>query len=277
MRALPISALLAPALLLAGVAQAAEDVPYRPDGFLRTGYSDRQVAPDVWRVKGSSHASGGGVAVALYRAAELAMAAHVGEVRITSQKVRSQTMSRRSDHSIMAFTETATVTVRAVRTAADRTACDEQEARQCMTLPVAGLLARFGDRLGQPTARPGEDVARPVALVTYDPRQGGPAPWQVEAARRWPEPVTVPVRMTPDLALLLGRMAASHGDRTGAPRQPSSPAAAMPVTPAATLVATPVPLPTGLQPLAPAAPRLSAVERERARLRAAAATDGDAQ
>lgn len=271
MRAAPI---LAPALalvssaVLAAAAHASDDVQYRPDGFLRTGYSDRQVAPDVWRVKGSSHAAGGGVAVALYRAAELAMAAHADELRVTSQKVRSLTMTRRIGNEIVAFTETATVTVRAVRTDADRAACDEKDARQCMTLPVAGLLARFGDQVGRPAARPGEAPARPVALVTYNPRFG-PAPWQVEAARRWPEPVAIPVRPTPGLALLLGRMVSGTGR--------SAASAPIPVPFEATPARATRPVPIALRRPGPATPQLSAAEIERARLQAAAATDGDAR
>ncbi len=244
-------ALILPALIVAGSAHAA-DIDYRRYNFLHTGYSDKQLSPDVWRVKGSAHEMGGGIAVALYRAAELATAARVGEVRVTKQKVNELTISRRGG-GLVSFTETATVTVRFVREAADRTACDEQEAHRCLTLPVAGLLARYGDRVGRPTARLGEVPAAPITLVTYDRRQGAPAPWQVEAARRWPEPV----RITPGTMLLPGGLATST------------------VRAAAPVAAPRIPLPASL-PAAPVAPRLSAAEREAAMLRAASAADGDA-
>lgn len=254
-------ALLIPALLIAGAAQAA-DADYRHARFLGTGFSDKQIAPDVWRVKGSAHAEGDGVAVALYRAAELAVAARADEVRVVKQQVKRLTVSQRFGGGIISFTETATVTVRAVRTDADRAACEEAEPGRCMTLPVAGLLARYGDGLGQPAARPGEAPARPVTLVTYDRRWG------------WPAPVATPVRASPGLALLLGRLAASARERPAAAAPVAEPVAS-PLSTATATSAALVPLPAGLQRQGPAIPKLSPAEAERARLSAAAATDGD--
>lgn len=139
---------------------------YGAKGLLRTGYSDRQLGPDRWEVRGSSHDDGGSVPVALYHAAEIASAANVAEIRVLKQKVTSQWLVQRSSGATLALTEKTVVTVRAIRTDADRVACEMPDASRCLTLPVAGLLAAYGPRLGMPAARAGEAAAAPVVLAT---------------------------------------------------------------------------------------------------------------
>lgn len=159
-RSLPLAAALA-AICAPVTAQT-----YQPRGFLRTGYSDRQVAPDRWEVAASSHDEGGSVPAALYHAAEIAGAAGIAELRVVRQKVTTQRMIRRSSGTTIALTEKTQLTVRAIRGDADRAACEMPEARRCLTLPVAGLLAAYGPGLRMPAALPGQAVATPVLLTT---------------------------------------------------------------------------------------------------------------
>lgn len=152
---------LALALLLIAAAAPAQ-VEYQPDGLFRDGWSERALAPGRWEVKGTSGAHEGGVAVALYRAAELAQADGASELRVVKQQVRTTTTRTRSSHAEIGYHERATVTMRAVHGPADRTACDMPNPGKCMTLSVAGVMARFGPVLGR-AAPPG---AVPVAIVT---------------------------------------------------------------------------------------------------------------
>ena len=165
-------AFIAAALLCSVVAApAVAQGDYRHKGLLRTGYSDRQLGLGTWEVSASSHEEGGSIPLALYHAAEIAVANRVAELRIVKQKVRTERLYRRNG-GMIALNEKTTVTVRAVRTEADRTACEMPDAHRCLTLPVGGLLSAYGPSLRMPAARPGQTPAAPVVLVTS--RTGDP-------------------------------------------------------------------------------------------------------
>lgn len=172
-RAFVTAALLSAVVGAPAIAQS----EYRHKGLLRTGYSDRQLGPGAWEVSASSHDEGGSIPLALYHAAEIAGANGVAELRVVKQKVRIERMIRRSTGSVIAMTEKTVVTVRAVRTEADRTACEMPDAHRCLTLPVGGLLSAYGPSLRMPAARPGQTPATPVVLAiarTGDPFAGLP-------------------------------------------------------------------------------------------------------
>lgn len=173
------------ALLLAGATAASAQVKYQPDGLLRNGYSDKAIAAGVWEVKGTSGEHEGGVAVALYRAAELAQASGVAELRVTRQEVRTRITTLRNTLSEINYHESATVTVRAVSDDADRRACDMVEPARCMTLSVAGLMARFGPMLGR--AAPAGAVPAPiVTTAALAPGAERLHDWAaLRAMRRW--------------------------------------------------------------------------------------------
>lgn len=157
------------AILVSVAAPVAAQQGYGPRGFLRTGYSDKALGKDVWQVHGSSHDSNASIGVALYRAAEIASANGIAEIRVVDQHVRSQTMSDRQSGAIRSYHEATTLTFRAVRSDEDRTACQMREATHCLTLPVAGLLATYGPSFGRPAALPGAAIAQPLAIRTNSP------------------------------------------------------------------------------------------------------------
>lgn len=158
-------------VLVASAMPVAAEPGYEPRGFLRNGYSEKALGPGQWRVRGSSREQGGSVGVALYRAAELAAATGAAELRVTKQKVSTQTMTERNSGRQMSYHEATDLTVRAVRSAPDRTACDMADAAKCLTLPVAGLLATYGPRLTMPAALPGAAPVAPLPIMTRSPYQ----------------------------------------------------------------------------------------------------------
>lgn len=147
---------------------------YRARGFMRSGYSEKAGHAGEWTVRGSAHARQASVGVALYRAAELAIREGASEIRVTKQGVRSTTVSRK-DYSEVSYNEVTTLTFRAVRGAADRSACDMAERERCMTLPVAGLLATYGPALAMPAALPGAVPAAQLTIVSRSPYQSAVA------------------------------------------------------------------------------------------------------
>lgn len=173
---------LALAALLASPALA--QIKYQPDGLFRKGYADRQIAPGVWEVKGTSGERDGGVAVALYRAAELAAAAKVDTLRVTRQAIRIERLMRRNTYQQVGYSERATVTVRAVRGDADARACDMPQADRCLTLGVPAIMARFGPMIGRPA--PAGVAPAPIVSSLFSPAElarinagrsmAGPAP-----------------------------------------------------------------------------------------------------
>lgn len=215
-RAFIAAALLCSVVAAPGVAQG----DYRHKGLLRTGFSDRQLGPGAWEVRASSHDEGGSIPLALYHAAEIAVANGVAELRVVKQKVRTERLYRR-DGGMIALNEKTVVTVRAIRTEADRAACEMPDAHRCLTLPVGGLLSAYGPSLRMPAARPGETPAAPVVLVTSrtgDPFAGFPV---------------TPPRGGPITALL--RALAGQRPHAAATLPPSaytpSPAVVRPITP----------------------------------------------
>lgn len=137
---------------------------YRASGFLRTGYSEQVIGPNEWRVQATGRERGKSVSVALYRAAQLVAPTGATQLRITRQQVKSQRMIDRQGTE-RSFHETTVLTVRAVRSTADAVVCDEQVVAQCMTLPVAGVLATYGPQLAMPAAAAGAQPAAPLPLV----------------------------------------------------------------------------------------------------------------
>ena len=254
---------LAAAVLVALTVAASAHSQYKARGFLRTGYSDQQVAPDRWDVRGSSHDEGGSIPVALYRAAQIATAAGIAELRVVKQKVTTERMVRRSDGSTVALTEKTQLTVRAIRTDADRAACEMPEARRCLTLPVAGLMAAYGPRLGMPAARAGETPAPPVSLMSS--RLGEPLPpsWQAgrtsplmdlllgAARRRSGKPAVPAASMPPVAEAVHAPMVSVRG--TALPARPAG-AVARPTLPFVERVSV-KPLPLASLPVGAAAPR----------------------
>lgn len=161
---------------LCGTAQA--ETQYRARGFLRAGYSDHAAGPDGWTVRGSAHERSDSIGVALYRAAEIAAAAGIDTIRVVKQKVSSQTMTRRGSGDIMAYSEATTLTFRAVRSAVDARACAMPSPEQCLTLPVARIMATYGPKLGMPAALPGASPAAPLAISTTSPYDRAMQAWQ---------------------------------------------------------------------------------------------------
>lgn len=139
--------MLAVASLVATAASA--DPTYHRQGLVGFGYTDSAIAPDQWRVTGSAHEYGGSIAVALYRAAELARDAHADRIRVTRQRIVS-TFSRYGGSVEHPDRETAFLTVRAVRSDADLAACDMKQVDRCMTLDVARVMARYASSEAEP-------------------------------------------------------------------------------------------------------------------------------
>ena len=160
---------------LVGSSAASAGQGYQPRGFLRSGYSDKQLGPGIWSVRGSSREQGKSVGVALYHAAELAAQNGIAEIRVTKQNVRSQTMSDRRSGSIMSYHEATTVTIRAIRGDADRMACEMPEARQCLTLPIDRVMATYGPNLGMRAALPGAPMAAPLPIKAVSPYEAAVA------------------------------------------------------------------------------------------------------
>lgn len=132
---------------------------YQPANLFGTGYADEQLSPGVWEVRGASATPDGGHAIAIYRAAELAQAAGVSEIRVVRQKIVTTSRVDRYSRTPIGFVrEVAHLTVRAVRDPADRSACEERDARRCVTLSVAKMLAQFGPELGE-SAGPHPELA----------------------------------------------------------------------------------------------------------------------
>lgn len=144
---------------------------YRASGFLRTGFSEKVLAPGEWAVRGTGREPNKSVSVALYRAAELARDAGASELRVTRQRIKSQAIVERRSGFQRSYFETADLSVRAVRTDADRSACEMRETAKCMTLPVAGILATYGPRLDMAAALPGMAPVAPLAIVTRSTAQ----------------------------------------------------------------------------------------------------------
>jgi hypothetical protein len=155
--------------VMASAAQAA--ARYEPANVFGTGYADEQVSPGVWSVRGASATPEGGHAIAIYRAAELMQQAGADEMRIVRQKIVTTSRGNRYGGSITFVREVAHLTVRAVRDPADRTACEEKDAKRCVTVSVAKMLAQFGPQLGQ-SAGPHPELAAGQPGV----RIGGPIP-----------------------------------------------------------------------------------------------------
>ncbi len=188
------------ALTLGLVAATANAGPrYEHANLFGSGYSDKQVAPGTWDVHAASATPDGGHAIALYRAAELARAAGATELRITRQKIITISRTDRSGRPMMFVREVAKLRVRAVQSEADRSACEEKEARRCVTVPVARLFAQFGPSLGQdagpnPTALAAQPVVRVgIALP--------PAVLARLAAQSSAQPLAAPVMSVPTRAL----------------------------------------------------------------------------
>jgi hypothetical protein len=154
------------ASLLAAATPLSAAPAYRASGFMRTGYSEKVLGPDAWAVRGTGRERNKSVSVALYRAAELARDAGASEVRVTRQRIKSQAMIERRTGYERSYYETAELTVRAIRSDADRTACEMPEAAKCMTLPVAGILATYGPKLDMAAALPGEAPTAPLPIAT---------------------------------------------------------------------------------------------------------------
>lgn len=229
----PIASFLVLAGLLSAAATAQAEPKYRARGLLHTGYSERLVSPGVWAVKGSSHDDGGSTAVALYRAAELAAADGATEIRVVTQKIKGVTVTRHGFS--IGYSEVANLMVRAVRTPADRTACDMPDPRKCLTLPVAGILARYGPAMGMPAARPGETAAAPVQLVSSRHLAGMPETFPASVrgyatpadrypAWRRPDPV-VPTSKVVTRPVAVAAPPAARREIASAPRIVAAPAA----------------------------------------------------
>jgi hypothetical protein len=139
--------MLAAACLASGAACA--DPTYHKQGLVGFGYTDSVIGPDQWRVTGSAHEYGGSLAVAFYRAAELAQAAHADRIRVVRQRIVS-TFSRYGGSVANPERETASLTVRAVRSDADLAVCEMKRADQCMTLEVARIMTRYSPYGGRP-------------------------------------------------------------------------------------------------------------------------------
>ena len=122
---------------------------YEHANLFGTGYSDRQITPGTWDVRAASATPDGGHAIALYRAAELARDTGATELRIVRQKIIVLSRGNRFGGSMMFVREIANLRVRAIRSDVDRVACEEKEARRCVTIPTARILAQFGPSLGQ--------------------------------------------------------------------------------------------------------------------------------
>lgn len=192
-------------LALAAVASPALAAPaYRASGFLRTGYSEKLIAPGQWAVRGTGREPNKSVSVALYRAAELAAQAGATELRVTRQHIKSEALVERRTGYQRSYHETAEVNVRVVRTEADRSACEMPQANQCMTLPVSGLLATYGPRLGMVAALPGQPPTAPLRIVTTSPQQRALAEFLAKrAAVRMPVvQATTPARAVPAAAAI---------------------------------------------------------------------------
>lgn len=203
--------------MMASVAQAA--ARYEPANVFGSGYADEQVSPGIWKVRGASATPDGGHAIAIYRAAELMQQAGVGEMRIVQQKIVTTTRTDRYHTQSSFVREVAHLTVRAVRDPADRIACEEKDARHCVTVSVAKMLAQFGPLLGQSpgphpelaAGQPGVRVggAIPVELIrAFNARQAalGRAPLIPAASAMPAVSSSMPARQLS--AYELGRQAA---------------------------------------------------------------------
>lgn len=174
--------------------QAEAKQSFRPRGFMKTGYSDQVVKPDVWEIRSSAREHSESVGVALYRAAQLVDQAGAREFRIVRQKVKTTTVTRRNTYDEISYHEVATLTVRVIRTEQDRSACDMPEADKCMTLSVASVMATYGPGLLMPGNKPGEAPAPILAIRVSSPQERAMADFIARRQQmRAPQPPTAPV------------------------------------------------------------------------------------
>ncbi|NYT41228.1 hypothetical protein HZY97_10705 [Sphingomonas sp. R-74633] len=196
-------------ILLAGIAAiiltsgTASAQKYRHFNILTGGaYTDSEEAPDRWKVMGTADSLSDGQAAALYRAAEITAKAGSPAFRIVRQKVRLTTREYRALRKIE-YRETAYLTIRAVRTPGDLTACEMPSAAQCMTLTVQDVMSRYGPELEQPT-RPAQVIPALAFEVPHAAFQPKPVPRALPAyvpPAPAPMPVPVPVAVAKPIAV----------------------------------------------------------------------------
>jgi hypothetical protein len=113
------------------------------------GYSDKQIAPDVWQVTGAGNGPAGegfGRNVAAYRAAEIVKAHGFTHLQILDQHGKGHRIGVRGGS--MSFAgERMTLTVRGTNDPSAPLACRAKLPRACMTLRSDTVLAALGPSL----------------------------------------------------------------------------------------------------------------------------------